>query len=163
MENIRIQTTVTQKGRRIIGRILPGSDLIQGVKKLCREHNVRFGIIISIIGSLRRSEFICPLPDISNIMGIRYSDPVQIEGPIELLSCQGTVGLTEEGDQDIHMHAVISDPTMRVYGGHLLDKGNPVLGTGEILIQECDDAKILRVHDEETGFMMFKFYPNESK
>lgn len=158
MENIRIQTTVSQKGERIIGRILPGTDLMQGIEAVCQQYNVRYGIIVSIIGSLRKAQFIYPLPDKSNIMGIRYSDPVQIEGPIELLSCQGVIGHTVEGDLSIHMHAVISDQNMRVYGGHLLPKGNPVLGTGEILIQECNDAKIVREHDEETGFMMFKFY-----
>lgn len=162
MKDIRIQATVTSNGRQIIGRILPGSDLIKSIEKVCKDYNVRGGIVLSIIGSLQKAEFIYPLPDNTNIMGIRYSDPKKIEGPIELLSCQGTIGLNEEGLHNIHLHAVLSDPTMKVYGGHLIDGGNPVLGTGEIIIQECDDARILREYDEETGFMMFKFYPKES-
>ncbi len=163
MKNIRIQSAVAHGGRQIIGRLLPGSDLMQGVAELCRGHNISCGIIVSIIGSLQRAEFIYPLPDRSNSIGVRYSDPMQIEGPIELLSCQGTIGLTDEGELNIHMHALISDPTMRVYGGHLVDNGNPVLGTGEFLIQECHDAKILRQHDEETGFSMFNFYSQGSQ
>jgi predicted DNA-binding protein with PD1-like motif len=163
MENIRIQSTVSQEGRRIIGRILPGTDLIQGIEAICLQNNVGFGIIVSIIGSLQKAEFTYPVPDITNKMGIRYCDPVKIEGPIDLLSCQGVVGRTEDGETSIHIHAVICDANMRVYGGHFLAKGNPILGTGEILIQECNDAKIVREHDEETEFMMFKFYPKNNK
>jgi hypothetical protein len=158
MRNIRTQVTETQKGRRIVGRILPGSDLLQGVEKVCRDYHIKSAIVVSIIGSLERAEFIYPLPDKSNVMGIRYSDPVRIEGPIELMSCQGVVGLTEDGEVVAHLHAVIGDAAMRVYGGHLLINGNPILGTGEILIQECEDVNIQRQYDEETGFMMFKFY-----
>jgi predicted DNA-binding protein with PD1-like motif len=52
----------------------------------------------------------------------------------------------------------MSDPDMKVYGGHFLEDGNPVLVTLEIMIHENQDARTVREQDVETGFPVFRFY-----
>ncbi len=158
MSDVRIQTAVSEKGRRIVGRLLPGTDLIKGIIKVCCDHEVVYGTIVSVIGSLTEAKIVYAVADQTGKIGIRYSDPVRVEGPLELLACQGIIGRTMDGESSIHLHGLMSTPEMTVYGGHFLENGNPVLATAEILIQECSDVRILREQDGETGFPLFKFY-----
>jgi predicted DNA-binding protein with PD1-like motif len=155
----RIEIAVSGAGRRIVGRLLPGADLIHGILKACRRHGVVYGTVVSAIGSLREGGIVYPIPDRNGRIGIRYSDPVRIRGPLELLACQGMIGLTADGEPGAHLHGLTSDPEMTVRGGHFLENANPVLATVEILIQECDGVRMIREPDEETGFPLFKFHP----
>ena len=158
METIRIQAVTSQTGKRIVGRLLPGTDLISGIEAMCRQHRVTNATILAAIGSLIEARIVYAVPDPSGKIGIRYHDPVSIGGPLELLTCQGVVGLSEEGAISVHLHGLISDSAMKVYGGHFLTGGNPVLATAEILVQEITDVRMIREQDEETGFPLFKFY-----
>jgi len=158
MSQIRTQAVVSEKGRTIVGRILPGTDLIKGIEKVCQDNQVTSGTIVTGIGSLVRAQFIYAVPDKDAKIGIKYSEPIRVEGPLELLACQGTIGLTAEGQLGIHLHGLMSDPDMKVYGGHFLEDGNPVLVTLEIMIHENQDARTVREQDAETGFPVFRFY-----
>ena len=159
MSSIRIQTVVSQKGRRIVGRLLPGSDLIKGIEEICRHHEVVGASILSVIGSLKKATIVYAIVDDTSKIGIRYSDPARIEGPLELLGCQGMIGRTEDGQLITHLHGMMSDPQMTVYGGHFIENGNPVLATAELLIQECRDVQLIKKQDAETGFPLFTFHP----
>ena len=159
MQNLRIQAVASEKGRRVVGRLLPGTDLITGIEAMCQQHHVTSAMILAVIGSLTEAQMVYAVPDASGKIGIRYHDPVRIDGPLELLACQGVIGQAEEGALSVHLHGLISDPAMKVYGGHFLVGGNPVLATAEIIIQESRDVRMIREQDEETGFALFKFYP----
>jgi predicted DNA-binding protein with PD1-like motif len=149
---------VSKNGRTIIGRILPGTDLIGGIEKICQDNHLAYGTIVAAIGSLSRGEFAYALPDKNAKMGVKYSDPTTVEGPLELLACQGMIGLTIEGDLSVHLHGLMSDSDMKVYGCHFLNNANPVLVTVEILIHEHEGVRMVREQDIETGFPLFKFY-----
>ena len=159
MDNIRIQSVSSEKGRKIVGRLLPGTDLIKGIEAMCRRHEVACGTIASVIGTLAEAGIIYAISDESGKIGLRYCDPVRIEGPLELLACQGLVGRSVDGETSIHLHGLMSGPKMTVYGGHFIENGNPVLATAEVLIHETGDVRMVREPDEETGFTLFKFYP----
>ena len=158
MNQMRTQAIASKNGRTIIGRILPGTDLIGGIEKICQDNHLTYGTIVAAIGSLSRGEFVYALPDKSAKMGVKYSDPTTVEGPLELLACQGMIGLTIEGDLSIHLHGLMSDSDMKVYGCHFLENANPVLVTVEILIHEHEGVRMVREQDIETGFPLFKFY-----
>jgi predicted DNA-binding protein with PD1-like motif len=158
MNKMRTQTVALNKGKTIVGRILPGTDLISGIERICQDHHVNYGTIVAAIGSLSRAGFVYALPDKSAKMGIKYSDPTTVEGPLELLACQGMIGLTVEGDLSIHLHGLMSDSDMKVYGCHFLKNANPVLVTVEILIHEHEGVRMVREQDIETDFPLFKFY-----
>jgi predicted DNA-binding protein with PD1-like motif len=158
MNKMRTQTVALNKGKTIVGRILPGTDLISGIERICQDHHVNYGTIVAAIGSLSRAGFVYALPDKSAKMGIKYSDPTTVEGPLELLACQGMIGLTAEGDLSVHLHGLMSDSNMKVYGCHFLKNGNPVLITVEILIHEHEGVRMVREQDSETDFPLFKFY-----
>lgn len=158
MSQIRTQAMTSKNGRTIIGRILPGTDLIGGIEKICQDNDLNCGAIVAAIGSLSRGGFVYALPNKNTKMGIKYSDPTIVDGPLELLACQGMIGLTVEGDRSIHLHGLVSDPDRKVYGCHFLENANPVLVTVEILIHEHEGVRMVREQDIETGFLLFKFY-----
>ncbi len=80
-----------------------------------------------------------------------------MEGPLELLASQGTIGLDDEtGGLSVHLHMLVSDKYMRVFGGHFIDGGNDIAATAEIVIHEIDNVELHRSFDEQTGFNLFK-------
>ncbi|MCP4688376.1 MAG: DNA-binding protein [Desulfobacterales bacterium] len=158
MNRIRTSASAFENGRTIVGRLLPGTDLIRGVEQICREHDLSRGSVVAGIGSLERAQFTYAIPDEASRIGIAFHDPARVEGPLELLACQGMIGEMAEGGLNIHLHGLMSAPDMRVYGGHFLEDGNPVLVTAEIMIHEIKDVRVIKDMDEETGFPIFTFH-----
>lgn len=76
MSDVRIQTVVSEKGRRIVGRLLPGTDLIKGIKKVCWPHDVVYGNILSIIGSLTEAKIAYAVADQTGKIGIYKSSRI---------------------------------------------------------------------------------------
>jgi hypothetical protein len=99
------------------------------------------------------------LVPLDNKVGAGYSDPRAIEGPLELLSAQGTIGLEEGGAVAIHLHGAVSDKEGRVHGGHLVKGGNPVLITGEVAVTQVEGIRIAKGYDP--GVEMNIFIPRE--
>ena len=158
MGEIRLQAVESKEQRTIVGRLLPGTDLVGGIEKICLDNRIDNGIIVSAIGSLKQANIVYAVPDPSNKIGIKYCAPTIIDGPLELLPCQGTIGLTTEKKLSIHLHGLMSDAHMKVYGGHFVEGGNIVLATVEIMIVNVPDIQVVRGLDDETGFPLFKFY-----
>lgn len=154
---VKSKAAVSSSNRLIIGRILPGVDLIEGIRDLCEKHSIKYGVINSIIGSLRKGGVIYAIDDESSPLGIKYSAPTYFEGPLELLCCQGIVGRDEKGQFQIHLHGLMSDKKLRILGGHFIPDENIVLATAEVSIQAVEDVEFIRKFDEETGFPLFSF------
>ncbi|WP_372996076.1 PPC domain-containing DNA-binding protein [Lutispora sp.] len=142
--------------RIVVGRIPKNTDLLTGIKEVCKSYDISHGYIASLIGSLKNARFVYAINDEKANMGIRYSDPVLLDGPLEILAGQGIIGLEDTDELSVHLHMLISDEKMRVFGGHFIDGGNDVLVTAEIIIHEIDEVENRRVYDEDTGFLLFK-------
>lgn len=160
MGSARLQLTESSASRVIIGRLLPGTELIDGIKKACLDNGLKCGVIVCGIGSLATTRFIYAKPCEQRKAGIKYSDPIVVNGPSELLTCQGMVGYAGNGEFSVHLHGIISDSNMKLYGGHFID-GCTVLVTVEITVLELADSYLLREFDEETEFSIFKFFSNK--
>jgi predicted DNA-binding protein with PD1-like motif len=155
--NIKEHTKESNIKRIIVGRIPKDVDLITGVKEVCNAYGIKYGYIVSMIGSLKTGRFIYAIPSEGAKLGFKYSEPVNLEGPLEILGSQGTIGLDDAtGELSVHLHMQVSDKYMRVFGGHIIEGGNDIAATAEILIHEIDHVELHRVFDEETGFNIFK-------
>lgn len=155
--NLKEHTKESNVKRIIVGRIPKDIDLLTGIKEVCRSYAVKYGYIVSIIGSLKTGRFIYAIPGEGSKLGFKYSEPVNLEGPLELLAGQGIIGIDDAtGDLSIHLHMLVSDKYMRVFGGHFTDGGNDIAATAEIVIHEIDNAELHRSFDEGTGFNLFK-------
>jgi predicted DNA-binding protein with PD1-like motif len=129
-------------------RVLPGNDLVMGIEEACERSAIRSGSVSCCIGSLRKASFMFLVPFDSR-MGAAYCDPVTVDGPVEILSVQGTVGEEEGGNLYVHLHGSFVDKEGHVHGGHLVRGQNPVLFTAEIMLCTWDGVRMLRLYDPE--------------
>ena len=157
----RTKSAVGNSGRVIVARILPGSDLIEAMEKICQENNITSANVISCIGALRESALLNPTladnvpsekPDAKPEGEVRagYGDALVISGPLQILSAQGTVVTAEDGKLIVHIHATVVDAEHNVYGGHVPKGKNPIDDTAEVTIQEVAGVKMLLKYDAET-------------
>lgn len=131
-------------------RIEPGDDLLNSLKSIFVKAKIKSGIIVSCIGSLQHASLVF----LQN--NFKYSQPMKINGPLEFLSGQGTIG-KNNGEISIHLHGIVSDPDMCVYGGHFVDDGdgNPIFATMEICVLVPEDIFFIKQYDEKSGFQFF--------
>lgn len=132
-------------------RLTPGSDLLESLEEFILEKNIKAGLILSGVASLKQAVLRNPklFPD-SFPMTDAYRVLTKLECPLELLSLSGNI--TElDGKPFIHAHIVISkgDEEGLAYGGHL-DKGCIIFTTAEIIIAEIAEMKITREKSSET-------------
>jgi len=130
-------------------RVLPGSDIIEGIEETCRDLHINGGAITCCIGSLQRASFLIAVP-LNNKIGAGYSEPKTVDGPLEFLSAQGMIGEEKDGGLFVHLHGILSDKNGDVCGGHLIRGGNPVLITCEIMISTVEGIRMKRRYDPET-------------
>ena len=148
--------TIGKTDRTIFARILPDSDMLLSIQEICRKNEIEMAYISTCIGSLKKITFVYALTDLNRFYKIKYSKPVEMAGPIEFLGAQGLVAKDDNGEYQTHMHAHFSDETMKVYGGHLLNKGNIVLATIDIVINEITEVNVKRNYHEASGFYFFE-------
>lgn len=123
--------------RPLLFRLTPGTDLKEAILQHCSLENVKTGVIISAVGSLRQ-------------VVIRIADGhtvIERTGPFELTSLSGTISADQA-----HCHLSLYDAAMTSIGGHLM-KGCLVHTTMEIAILDLsDEFDSRRQPDPETGY-----------
>ncbi|MBN2260501.1 MAG: DUF296 domain-containing protein [Clostridiales bacterium] len=152
---------IGRSGKVIFARVLPNSELIASIKKICQENSIEIASIGACIGSLKEVNFVYAMNDASQYYNIRYSDEVKMKGAIEFLSAQGIVSKDNSGLYQVHMHALFSDESMKVFGGHLLNEGNIVLATIDLVLNEILDISVKRNYHQKSGFYFFE--PNDEE
>ncbi|NWG02255.1 MAG: DNA-binding protein [Syntrophaceae bacterium] len=153
MENkIRVKWAKGKTRKIVSARVLPGTDLISGIEKICFENKIESGAF-SVIGSLEKSTFVLPVIKKGTKKGVSYGEPQTVLGPLEILSGKGFISQDRESKNGlfIHFHAIFSDAKGKVYGGHFLPGGNPVLLTLDVIIMEFDEVSLSREEDTEIG------------
>ena len=154
-DNKQLASVEAHKGRTIAARLLPGTDLVSGIEAVCHKHHIEYGYFGSVMGSLSQATYIIPLKDPSQPLGFRFCEPIEVDGPIDLLGGQGVICQSEKGELMIHLHAQGVTPDRVVFGGHFSAGGNPVLATIDLVIVEFDGAKLMRRYDPQSGLMVF--------
>lgn len=158
MSEIR-SSSCSVTGKKIVARLMPGTDLLAGLMQVCRDNDIKAGCITAIHGSLSKARFVWALPAPGTKMNAKYGDPVDIEGPLEFISGSGMIGqFSDSKELVVHLHGVLSDPEQGFHGAHFVEGGNPVMSTMEVLIEGFDNVDILRAFDEETEFPLFNIY-----
>jgi predicted DNA-binding protein with PD1-like motif len=140
---LRKQTAQALESQRLLilpFRLHPGQDLRQEIEAFVKQHNVRAGLILTAVGSLRSAT-------------IRLADqkePTTFSGKSEIVSLVGTMG-----PDGVHLHISIADSTGRTVGGHLVD-GCLVYTTVEIVVGDAGGLTFAREQDDETGYKELK-------
>lgn len=139
-------------GRRLMGRLEKGEDLLQALARICRDEKItlaRLEAIGAVTGAL-----------------VGYYDQEKREyrytsfpGGREIVSLTGNVSLLD-GEPMVHAHIALADREGRVVGGHL-GEGTVVFAC-EYLIEELetpDGAGLERSFDEATGLKLWRGKP----
>jgi predicted DNA-binding protein with PD1-like motif len=126
--------------RQVSFRLKEGQLLKEEIEKAAIEHNIGAGVLVSLVGGLRKITF-------------RLSTAVPgehqyrtVDGPLEIVGGTGTI--SKEG---CHLHIVVTDTKGNAVGGHLKD-GCPVFFTVEVVFLVFDDVEYHRVMDADTGY-----------
>lgn len=136
--------------RIIVGRLLPGADLIHGLEAVCDLHGIRYASIASAYGSLSSASF--KILQVRSDNGPRPTlTPHHIDRRVEFLGGQGLICDDGNGQRATHLHGAVSDETGQVMGGHFEPGVNPVYNNMDFTLTELLEVQLSRVWDEETG------------
>ena len=123
----------------VVVALAPGEMLLESIQEAIAEKDVRNGVVISGIGTLKnlRMHYILhtSFPPEDKI--------VNIERPLELVSVSGIVA-----DGEPHLHVAVSCAQDEVWCGHL-EPGSEVAYLAEIATLKCNDLDIARRLDEQ--------------
>lgn len=135
---------------KIVTRQLPtNSDLVEGIKKICVDSGIRYGAILTTVGSLRE-------------LGIEVAGPIRkdrseatmkevvIPGPLQVLSLIGVIFEKDTGEMDVHIHGSFLNAQGEIHGGHLVEGKNPILARMVAVIGEIADVSMIEGFDEES-------------
>lgn len=136
-------------GRRFILRIPPGSLLVQQIVLFAQHVDLKHGVMISAIGSVRNVTF----SDIQAGARLPITEPRMpvhsIEGPLDLIGIEGNLVPGPGGEPDPHLHIFGSRSSGEVVGGHLFEA--EVFATCEVVLSEYIVEGVERQRSETGG------------
>ena len=121
--------------------IEPGEMLLETIQKALAEADIRNGVVISGIGTLKT----CHLHYITHTDFPPSDRHFRLARPLELLSVSGIIA-----DGRPHLHVVVSCGDLEVFGGHL-EPESEVAYLAEIAILVCNDLAMTRRRDKARG------------
>lgn len=129
---------ITGKGEMICHciRLTRGDDLMESIRRVCREKNIRAGVILSGVGCILRGR-------VRDASGVNIRE---IAEHCEIVSLNGTVSAKR-----CHVHIALSKEDLGTIGGHLCT-GCIVNTTCELVIGELPGIGYDVEYDAETGY-----------
>jgi len=143
----RFEAVEAAGGRVIVGRLLPGTDLIEGIEAICDKYQIAYAAISFAYGSLASAGFKylqVPEPGARAVL-----TPHTVDKRVEFLAGQGLVCEGDTG-RAVHIHGAVSDETGAVMGGHFERGQNPVYNNMDVTLVELKGVRLIRRWDAET-------------
>lgn len=117
-------------------RLKRGEDLLESIKRVCAEQNIRAGVILSGVGCISQGR-------IRDASGVNIRE---IGEHCEIVSLNGTASSVR-----CHIHIALSKEDLSTIGGHLCS-GCIVNTTCELVIGELPGVSCGVEYDPETGY-----------
>jgi len=131
-------------GRMVLARLSEDEDLLETITHVAEKSRITAGFFI-LIGTLKRAN-----------LGFYHQgkyETIKIEDPVEIVSCMGNISL-KENKPFAHAHVAVSNRKGEVVGGHVMP-GCTIDATGELVLVEAVDARLLRKFDEKTQLFLW--------
>jgi predicted DNA-binding protein with PD1-like motif len=136
----------SKPGKVVFARFYEDEDLLEAVASASKQAKISTGFF-TLIGTLKRAK-----------LGF-YRDgnyePIEIAGPLEIVSCTGNVSLKEKVPI-VHAHIAVSDEKGQTFGGHVLS-GCLISVTAELMFVEAVGMKLERKFNEKTKLNLWSF------
>lgn len=117
-------------------RLIPGQDLISGIRHVYTKSGTSAMSVVSCVGSVTR---VC-------IRHANKDTPTLYEGHFEITALSGIVD-----DSGEHVHISIADGDGRTFGGHLMP-GSAVYTTAEMVVALLDEVRFARAPCARSGY-----------
>ena len=117
-------------------RLKRGEDLMESIKRVCREKNIQAGVVLSGVGCILKGQ-------IRDASGVNIRE---IHDHCEIVSLNGTVSA-----QRCHIHIALSKEDLSTIGGHLCP-GCIINTTCELVLGELPGISYGVEEDPETGY-----------
>ena len=134
-----------KKDNKYIVRIDKGEEIIEQIKKICNDNNIKAGSITGL-GATDRVKV-----GLFNTNTKEYVSK-ELNGAFEITSLVGNISRMNN-EVYLHLHINVSDEKLNVYGGHL--NHCFISATCELIIEEID-ANVDRELSEEIGLNLYK-------
>ncbi len=138
----------SRRGRRIVGRLDRGVELLESIADVCRKRRIRCGEIRAL-GALEAVELVE-----YDQREKQYRQPRRFQCALEILNLTGNVS-ERAGEIAVHAHITVMrdrDNGIEVMGGHLL---RARVFACEFVIESFDDVLLRRSLDEPTGLQLW--------
>ena len=133
-------------GRKLIGRLAKGDDLLVTLEGLAQEHNITLGEVTAI-GAVSQARI-----GYYNQEERKYYF-LDLDRHLEILALVGNISM-KDGKPMVHAHLTLGDSEGRAFGGHLAE-GTLVFAC-EFAIQEyVSKTTLVRQMDEPTGLFLW--------
>ena len=127
-------------------RLNKGENVIESLKKLCKEENIKLAEITGL-GASDKVEI-----GVFNTNTKEYKTKV-FEGMFEITSLVGNA-TRKDGEVYLHIHINFGDAEGNVYGGHLVD--SKISATSEIIVRKIN-GEVGRKLSQEIGLNLLSF------
>ena len=130
--------TISGRGEMVCHciRLKRGEDLLDSIKQLCKEKDIKAGVVLSGVGCISSGR-------VRDASGVRIRE---IAEHCEIVSLNGTVSAVR-----CHIHIALSKEDLTTIGGHLCS-GCIVNTTCELVIGELPGVAYDEEADVETGY-----------
>jgi len=139
-------SVMTSPGRRLMGRLAKGVDLLLALEKFCQQHNINLGEVRAL-GAVSRAKV-----GFYNQSQRKYYY-LEFDQPLEILALVGNISL-KDGKPMVHAHVTLADAQGRAVGGHLAE-GTPVFACEFAIDEYTADQELARQPDAETGLWLW--------
>ncbi|ADN01571.1 PCC domain-containing protein [Spirochaeta thermophila] len=146
--------------KALVVRAAPGEDLVPALMEAASAAHIREALISPVLGSLERLRLVLPVGREEG--RILFSDPIEHEGPVEIVGGGGFLCRNEEGEPEVHLHLVVCLASGELAGGHVLPHGNPVLATVECGLLVPAGVHLVRRRDPLLGVPVLHPEPRPS-
>ena len=133
-------------GRKIIGRLAKGEDLLAALEKLTQKHGITLGEV-SAIGAVSQARI-----GYYNQVERQYYY-IDLAHPLEILNLIGNISL-KDGKPMVHAHVTLSDKDGQAFGGHLAE-GTLVFACEFAILEHQSATSLVRQIDEPTGLLLW--------
>jgi predicted DNA-binding protein with PD1-like motif len=135
--------TDTPRTSNIIAHVIrlePGQDLFPEMKNYLSKHSINAAFIMTCVGSLKKIH-------LRTAAGGGETKYLIEEKCYEIVSLVGCISL-----ERCHVHVGLSDHEGNGFGGHLMDSGNIIFTTAEIVIGVLPQLHFEQVHCDKSGW-----------
>ncbi|AEJ60906.1 hypothetical protein Spith_0626 [Spirochaeta thermophila DSM 6578] len=144
-----MEHAVTFIRKALVVRAEPGEDLVPALIEAASAAHVREALISPVLGSLERIRLVIPVGREAG--HLIFSDPIDYEGPVEIIGGGGFLCRNEGGEPELHLHLTVCLASGELAGGHVLPSGNPVLATVECGLLVPGGVRLVRRRDARLG------------